>query len=483
MNKELIHKFTRMALVVLMGGMTTTSCIFTADNAAINGEATDDVANGGKAIIVLSDIHVVAPELVNTENTDDGTNEPKLLQYSAEILEQVVGNALKAKPDLVLITGDLTEGGDLASHKQVVSTLSKLRTEGIKVAVIPGNHDINHGTTPTTPQQFAELYKDMGYDMAYAKDEASLSYVCEPFDGLVLLCIDTATGSIADASLAWLLDEADKAREKGKQVVALQHHNLVEHYDGHSTLQTRYILNNYEEVGKKMMKHGIHLVMTGHTHVNDIAQYKTEADSLIDLETGSLLAYPNAWRNIKVNSNFTKWDVSTEYVKQIPSVADVQKLSYQLYMNHLPSIVKNNADVLWPTLDGHRSMLTEAELSENIIPTTIEEFREWFAAGMSEKMCQTFMMHFEGNEGKNPKAVALVDEVREQLVGMFSKRLAEYNAPEEKTAALTLFVGAYYDEIFKPIMESMLTDTNQLKEPKNKSVTDDLNTVLRLGRK
>jgi hypothetical protein len=44
-------------------------------------------------------------------------------------------------------------------------------------------------------------------------------------------------------------------------------------------------------------------------------------------------------------------------------------------------------------------------------------------------------------------------------------------------------VGAYYDEIFKPIMESMLTDTNQLKEPKNKSVTDDLNTVLRLGRK
>lgn len=46
-----------------------------------------------------------------------------------------------AKPDLVLITGDLTKDGEQLSHQYVISKLDELRDLGIKTLVIPGNHD------------------------------------------------------------------------------------------------------------------------------------------------------------------------------------------------------------------------------------------------------------------------------------------------------------------------------------------------------
>ena len=64
-------------------------------------------------------------------------------------------------------------------------------------------------------------------------------------------------------------------------------------------------MKDYQKVAEGMMQHGIHLVLTGHQHLQDIAQYRkvTEAktDSLIDISTGATVSYPNVWRTITVN--------------------------------------------------------------------------------------------------------------------------------------------------------------------------------------
>ena len=190
------------------------------------------------------------------------SQDPKLLEYSAEVLEYLVAKTVQRNPDLVIIPGDLTKDGELVSHQLVVRILSRLSSAGIPVVVVPGNHDIDNpegyyfngdDTRPaerTSPEQFKELYADFGYNLSYAKDPASLSFVCEPLEGLVLLCIDTnkyeenkyidkgdakdynqTSGRIRPATLTWMLDEADKARALGKQVVLVQHHNIVQHYD------------------------------------------------------------------------------------------------------------------------------------------------------------------------------------------------------------------------------------------------------------
>lgn len=206
-----------------------------------------------KSIIVMSDIHVMAPQLLENRGTayeNYLSQDPKLLEYSGEVLEYLVGESLRRNPDLVIIPGDLTKDGELVSHQLVVSILGRLRSADIPVIVVPGNHDIDNpegyyfdgdNTRPadrTSTEQFKTLYADFGYNQAYAKGPASLSFVCEPLEGLVLLCIDTnkyennlylergdaknnnqTSGRIRPATLTWMLAEADKARTLGKQVV------------------------------------------------------------------------------------------------------------------------------------------------------------------------------------------------------------------------------------------------------------------------
>ena len=480
-----MRSLMQWVIVVILIWSTTafTSCNHVSKNNVGYGDDSNCSENNEKNIWVLSDIHVMAPELFHGTDKAEGVSQSsKPLPYSAEILDWVVDSALSANPNLVLITGDLTEFGDMVSHKQVVRKLSQLRSAGIKVAVVPGNHDIDNTADSTSSQQFAELYKDLGYDLAYARDTASLSYVCEPLDGLVLLCIDTASGSINEPTLTWLIDQTDKARAKKKQVVAMLHYNVTELYDRQSFMQRKYILTNYKDVRQKLMQHGIHLVFTGHTHVNDIAQFRTEADSLVDVETGSLLAYPNGWRRIRVNGDFTKWDFSMGYVKRIPSLADVQKVSYQYCLNSLISIVRGNADVFWPALERKRSVLDNFKLNKAVIPETADEFRKWFVNGMGDKMYEALIMHFEGDEDKNPRSEALIKELKETLMDMFRKRFTAYQVPADKKYFLLLFANAYYNKTFQLQMESMLSDKNQLSEDDMLSMTDDLNTTLYIGK-
>ena len=485
MTKNFFSRFTRNMLAALVCGVGVTSCTFVADNAVNNN---DDDAQGQteRTIWVLSDIHAMAPDLLNDQyQADDATKDPKLMLYSTEILDKLVGDALSAKPDMMLITGDLTELGDQKSHELVANTLGQLVSEGIKVMVIPGNHDVDNADGSTTPQKFAELYKDCGFNMAFAKDQASLSYACEPFDGLVLLCIDTSTGTIGDSTMKWMLDETDKAHEQSKQVVVMQHHNVMEHYDGKSSLQKENVLVNYEDVADKMMKSGIHLVFSGHAHIPDSAQYRKEleagVDSLVEVETGSLLTYPNGWRIIKVNGSFKKWDISTQYIKSIPSIADVSKVSYQLYKDALPNIMKNHIDAFWPVFDSYRYVLTDTNLPEDILPTNIEDFREWFMEGMGEQMCKGFLLHIAGNEENNPEAAVLMTEFKEAMENMVRKRLVDNNVDQETTDMLMLFVSSTHEVLFRPKVQSLLTDTNQV-DTNVSSSTDDLNVELNIGK-
>ena len=93
-----------------------------------------------------------------------------------------MGDILDLKPQMVLVTGDMTKDGERMSHQLVASQLQRLVDAGIHVLVVPGNHDINNPdakvydgdtTTPAdtiTRNEFAELYRNMGYDEQSRRD-------------------------------------------------------------------------------------------------------------------------------------------------------------------------------------------------------------------------------------------------------------------------------------------------------------------------
>ena len=232
-------------------------------------------------IAVLTDTHVIAPELYESDSQawqNKLASDRKLLDYSQRIFDYLVDKFKSGedKPDLLLLTGDLTKDGELLSHQYVAGRLKELKAAGVKVYVIPGNHDIDNssaesynGATTTkvesvTSEGFASLYADYGYSNT-TRDPNSLSYAAEPVEGLMLIGIDSHTGALPSGTLDWVCKQAQKAYNEGKQVIAMMHHPLFPHILGADMYVSSATVADYATVRNSLADAGVRVVLSGHS--------------------------------------------------------------------------------------------------------------------------------------------------------------------------------------------------------------------------
>ena len=67
-----------------------------------------------------------------------------MVTYADEIIDEFIDVVKKEKPDIVVLTGDLSFNGEKGSHQGLADKLMKIKDAGITVAVIPGNHDVDN---------------------------------------------------------------------------------------------------------------------------------------------------------------------------------------------------------------------------------------------------------------------------------------------------------------------------------------------------
>jgi len=305
-----------------------------------SGMLTDD-SNSLKSsqaklkIAVISDLHYMSPALMPEDPESDYyfqmylAQDPKLIQFSDPILRQAIAELKMAKPDIVLIPGDLTKDGELLSHETLIEILHELLDLNVKVFVIPGNHDVNNpealdfSVSPPVPtdkisaEDFASMYGDFGYNDAIYRDENSLSYICQPTEKLWILGIDACRyeenveiaivgGRIKPETMAWIQEKMAEAQANDVKVLAMMHHGILQHYYGQEQLDPGYLVENWPEMAAAFMQTGIKLVFTGHYHANDISQISVGKNTLSDVETGSLVTPPSPYRIMILDDNFIK---------------------------------------------------------------------------------------------------------------------------------------------------------------------------------
>ena len=384
--------------------------------------ATAQADGGGgenNKIVVVSDMHVMAPSLLplGAETTEAWTTyyagQRKMLQQSAAIFDQFIQDMLTLNPKAVLISGDLTKDGEVVSHQYVKAGLQELQNAGIKVYVIPGNHDFgaegNHtqfnanGTTSDAPilatGEFADFYNGYGYGNGKSEyDPYSLSYVAEPIDGLVLLAIDSHTASISAATLEWLTEKAKTARNNGKQVVAMMHHPLFPHIQGADMFIDTYTVGDYATVRDALIDAGVNVILSGHFHTSDIAKdwKDDEAKAVYDINTGSLISYPCDYRILTPSTDLMSLNVTTT------------------------SIVPNGmtADECKTWLQGRVKTLAKAKIAATPATAAFSDDQQEELAGI---VSNAFIIHAEGDEHKSMNATAFLAKVdaNEQLSGLF----------------------------------------------------------------
>jgi 3',5'-cyclic AMP phosphodiesterase CpdA len=280
---------------------------------------------------ILSDTHYYDRSLGNSGPAFEAylLTDRKLVKESSELIELAIDEILHSDAEVVLIPGDLSSEGELLSHRGMAKALYRLKDNGRRVFVIPGNHDINmlHGavryqgieTEPAesiSAEQFADIYQDFGYADALYRDDQSLSYVAPISEQLWLLAIDTCryrdnTAEIDQVGskptqplINWLTTILKKAAAENIAVMAMIHHGVVEHWAGQGKLHPDFLVKDYKSFNRFLALAGIRLVFSGHYHSQDIALADYEDDGFIyDIETGSLVTPPCPIRYATIKDN------------------------------------------------------------------------------------------------------------------------------------------------------------------------------------
>lgn len=295
---------------------------------------------------IFSDPHYFDPALGTTGSAFEAylNNDRKLLRESPELLQAAITDIVQDSPAFVLVSGDLTKDGEASSHAQVVSYLQQLKAAGIQAYVIPGNHDILNGQSDrylgdqtervpnVTADEFASLYADFGYNQALQRDPNSLSYLAEPTPGLWLLALDscryrdnqegkeeTVGGRFSPATLQWIEDTLAEAARQNKAVIVMMHHGVVPHFSTEAKDFGDYLVENYAAVARLFAAYNVRMVFTGHFHAQDISQAIEPGNKILyDIETGSLVSYPDPYRLVTISAA-QEATITSKQITAIPS--------------------------------------------------------------------------------------------------------------------------------------------------------------------
>lgn len=306
--------------------------VFTLTVPALAAEKPQDM---NLRIAVMSDLHYLSPDMIaDTEDFEHAFNsDRKLLKESSSVLHEMLERVRADKPDILLVSGDLTKDGEQECHAALAKQLQQLQQDvpGLKIYVINGNHDIrnynakNFNTadgkavpaTRTEPEDFKQIYDFVYSDPtviatftpAEGNKAGGLSYVARPVEGLTIIAMDTCryssdntsngddehetSGAISADLEKWVIEQTAAAKARGDLVIGLEHHGLVPHFDVQPTILPMYLVNGYERIAQEYADAGMSVVFTGHMHAVDIAAMTTAAgNTFYDIETGSALTYP-----------------------------------------------------------------------------------------------------------------------------------------------------------------------------------------------
>lgn len=254
-------------------------------------------------VITASDLHYISPEICDfgayfsrlMEDSDS-----KLTRYCEELTEAFLEEVIEARPEALLLTGDLSFNGARESHEALADKLRRVEAAGVPVLVLPGNHDVYNRSAARfvsdsfsrlpicTSMDFRRIYAEFGFDEALSEDSASLSYLCPINDTTWALMLDFDTEhdfcGVSEQTLRWTEEQLRAARREGKHVLAAGHQNLFVH----SAFTYGYVIDNAERLSALLREYDVPLFLSGHLHIQ---HWKTE-EGLTEIASSALSVTP-----------------------------------------------------------------------------------------------------------------------------------------------------------------------------------------------
>lgn len=168
----------------------------------------------------------------------------------SNVLHQIQGEA----PDLIIVSGDLTNKGYLYEYEDAAMFMDELRDIS-DTYIIPGNHDARnvgliHFERLIGERKFVHLDNKGGFAIIGLDSS-------EP---------DINDGQIGTDQLLWLQSELDQIPDQLCKIVTFHHHLLPIPQTG----RERNILLDSGDILRVFIDHGVDFVLNGHKHVPNV---------------------------------------------------------------------------------------------------------------------------------------------------------------------------------------------------------------------
>lgn len=461
-------------------------------------------------MVIISDLHVMAPQLLVNDGPafeDYVSRDRKMLRESVEILDTLVGDIQALEPDIVLVTGDLTKDGERASHEIVANHLHRLVDAGIQVLVVPGNHDINNPDArfydgdkteqadTITRNDFADIYRDMGYDDRSRRDLDTLSYCRDVAPGLTVLAIDACmdrlntfvsrgdsrdhcktSGRLEASTQQWLVEQAAAATAAGNRVIAMMHHHLVPHFHMENTLAAPYMVDDAGHMSQGLMQAGVHVVFTGHLHISDISQMSTRQGEMVEIATAAAVGYPCQWRIATCNPAGGKLQLRTCTLHTLPSDPTFSERARDAFANSIPTMTHGVLERYWPeisqALDNYRNK--HSFMARFVkLPDTPEAIAELLLKHLQVPVTKAYITFAEGNEW-GVDSQALINQLIDGIDKIVNETVTGILRPIAKAALHLRIYG-----IARLVLRSILEDRNDIGT-EHESVINDHTAIINL---
>ena len=460
-------------------------------------------------IAIISDLHVMAPELLIKDGSafeEYLSRDRKMLRESTEILETLVGDIIEQKPHLVLVTGDLTKDGERLSHHLVAQQLQRLVDQGIQVLVVPGNHDINNpdakvfdgdNTSPAetiTRNEFADIYRKMGYDERSRRDNDTLSYCRDITDKLTIMGIDACmdrlntfvshgdardhcktSGRLEASTQQWLVEQATQATAAGRHVIAMMHHHLVTHFHMEDTLASPYMVDDAHDLCQRLIDAGVHVIFTGHLHISDISQTSCKKGEMVEIATAAAVGYPCQWRIATCNTNSGKMQLRSITLHSLPSDHNFGERAREVFKTCIPTMTQGIITRYWPeisqAIDNYSNKHPILMRFINL-PDTPEGIAQLLLKHLQEPVTKVYIAFAEGNEGGQDNrqlAIQLIDGIND-LVNLTVKGILR------PIVKIVMRLRIY--KTFKLVLRSILEDRNDIGT-KHEAIINDHTAIIK----
>ncbi len=340
-------------------------------------------------ITILTDTHYYCKDNGTSGKAYDIANSKsqKLLADSPEVLESAFTQIAEDNDSkIVIISGDLTNNGELNAHAEFIDMLRKLKIMGKKVYVITATHDFRQNevadlyvgdeklqTRAASREMLFDMYREFGPDDAISVHRQSMSYVVQLCDGYRLFALNddsnlNGKSGFSDECFEWITDRVKEARKDNQFIIAMTHHPLIAPSPIYEIIGRGDMLGDYKKRIEQLADLGIQFIFTGHTHIPDTSVFQSEKGNVIyDICTGSPIGYPGTMRKVNFQPERNNVSVKTVFVETPEYFTKQGKTLREVLENQLIGVIKGMIKTAGEDIEKLADMVTAISIKPNVI--------------------------------------------------------------------------------------------------------------------